>query len=137
MSLYDGQGPELQPMGGAGSGQVQEKERIRMAELIEQLNELFGTDVNDDDQLLYIDTVIKGKLLDSATLQQQAANNTKEQFASSPDLGSELENAIIDALDAHTSMSTKALNSTQIKRGILDFLLERSGLWEELRRKTG
>jgi len=108
-----------------------------MAELIEQLNELFGTDVNDNDQLLYVDTVIKGKLLDSATLQQQAASNTKEQFASSPDLGSELENAIIDALDAHNSMSTKALASKQIKRGILDFLLERSGLWEELRRKTG
>ncbi|MDA7672239.1 DEAD/DEAH box helicase family protein, partial [Verrucomicrobia bacterium] len=137
MSLNEGTASDLQPMSGAGSGMIQEKERVYMAELIEQLNELFGTDVNDDDQLLYVNSVIKGKLLDSSKLQQQAANNTKEQFASSPDLGSELENAIIDALDAHSNMSTKALNSPNVKKGILYFLLEHSGLWEELRKKTG
>jgi type I restriction enzyme R subunit len=74
-----------------------------------------------------------GKMLESETLRQQAANNTKEQFATSPDLGSELNNAIIEALDAHTSMSTRALNSPEVKKGILKVLLEHSGLWEKLR----
>ena len=44
-------------------------------------------------------------------MRQQATSNTKEQFANSPDLKTELLNAIMGALDAHTLMSTQALNS--------------------------
>lgn len=39
----------------------------------------------------------------SALLQEQAANNSKSQFANSPDLSNELMNAIMDALSAHIS----------------------------------
>jgi len=42
--------------------------------------------------------------------------NTKEQFANSPDLKSELLNAIMAALDAHNGMSTQALNSEAARR---------------------
>jgi len=59
-------------------------------------------------------------MLESATLRQQAANNTKEQFATSPDLSHELNNAIIEAL-----------SSPELKDGILKILLEHSGLWGE------
>ena len=107
-----------------------------MAELIEKLNELFGADTTDQDQLVYVNHVIKGKLLESETLQQQAANNTKEQFANSPDLKTELLNAIMGALDAHTSMSTKALNSPTVQSGMKDILLNHSALWETLRAKA-
>jgi hypothetical protein len=31
-------------------------------------------------------------------------------------------------------MSTKALNSPEVKKGILRILLEHSGLWEQLRK---
>jgi hypothetical protein len=40
---------------------------------------------------------------------------------------------IIEALDAHNTMSTKALNSETVKRGIKDILLNHSNLWETLR----
>lgn len=52
-----------------------------------------------------------GKLLESETLKQQAANNTKEQFAYSPDSINELLNAIIAALNIHTTMNSQALDS--------------------------
>ena len=68
---------------------------------------------------------------------QQAANNSKEQFANSPDLNKELENAIIDALDAHTLMSTQALRSETVRRGLKDILLNYSRLWETLREQAG
>lgn len=58
-----------------------------------------------------------------AGLWQQTANNTKEQFATSPDLDAELMNAIVDALDAHNSMSTKALNSETVRKGLKNILL--------------
>ena len=64
---------------------------------------------------------------------QQAGSTTREQFAGSPDVWSELENAIIGALDAHTTMSKQALNSETVRRGLLDILLNHAGLWEKLR----
>ena len=76
-------------------------------EIIEKLNDLFEGELTDQDKLVYVNDVLKGKLLESETLQQQAANNTKEQFASSPDLNRELLNAIMGALDAHTSTRTR------------------------------
>ena len=133
MPLYGGETPKLEPITDAGSGSVQEKEKVYLDALIEKLNELFGADTTDQDQLVYVNHVIKGKLLESETLRQQAANNTKEQFANSPDLKTELLNAIMGALDAHTSMSTQALNSPAIQSWLKDILLNDARLYETLR----
>jgi type I restriction enzyme R subunit len=94
---------------------------------------MFGSETSEQDQLQYVNGTILGKVAESATLQQQAANNTKEQFANSPNLKIELQNAIIDSLDAHTIMSTKALNSPLVMHGLLDVLLNHAGLYERLR----
>ena len=77
-----------------------------------------------------------GKLLESETLQQQATNNTKEQFANSPDLKNELLNAIMGALDAHNAMSTQALNAPAVQSGMTDILLNHARLWETLRERV-
>jgi|GEM_PF-3500106 len=45
----------------------------------------------------------------------------------------ELMNAIMGALDAHTAMSTQALNSPAVQNGMKDILLNHSHLWETLR----
>lgn len=100
------------------------------------MNTLFDGDITDQDKLVYVNNVLLGKLLESTKLAQQAANNTKEQFAASPDLQQEIMNAIIDALDAHNTMSTQALNSEQVRTGIKDILLNYTNLWESLREKA-
>lgn len=133
LPLGNGETPKLAPITEAGSGSVQEQQKVYMAALIEKLNDLFGSETSEQDQLRYVNGTILGKVAESATLQQQAANNTKEQFANSPNLKIELQNAIIDSLDAHTSMSTKALNSPLVMHGLLDILLNHSGLYEMLR----
>jgi hypothetical protein len=48
----------------------------------------------------------------------------------------EQANAIIEALDAHNAISTKALNSETVKRGIKDILLNHAKLWETLRERA-
>jgi type I restriction enzyme R subunit len=48
-------------------------------------------------------------------------------------LQTKLQNAIIESCDAHTVMSTQALNSPILLCGILDVLLNHSGLYESLR----
>ena len=97
---------------------------------------VFEGELSDQDKLVYVNNVLLGKLLESTTLAQQAANNTKEQFANSPDLQNEIMNAIIDALDAHTLMSTQALNSETVRGGIKDILLNHAQLWEALRARA-
>jgi len=136
LPLGTGDTPKLAPITEAGSGRVQEQEKVYMAELIEKLNELFGSDTTEQDQLSYVNGTIFGKVVASTTLKQQAANNSKEQFANSPDLKNELQNAIIESYDAHTSMSTQALNSPLVLRGILDILLNHSHLYEALRARV-
>ncbi len=49
----------------------------------------------------YVYDLIKGKLIASEKHAGQAANNTKEQFANSPDLAKEIMGAVMDALRAH------------------------------------
>ena len=136
MVLGDGESPLLDPLTEAGRGSVQEKEKILFKEIIDKVNTLFDGDLTDQDKLVYVNNVLLGKLLESTKLAQQAANNTKEQFANSPDLQSEIMNAIMEALDAHTAMSTQALNSETVRLGIKDILLNHSSLWEALRSKA-
>jgi len=74
-----------------------------------------------------------GKMLESPTRREQAAGNSRQQFASSPDLNTELLNAILGALDAHSAMSTQALNSPEVQRGLKDILLNHLDLYGCLR----
>lgn len=133
MKLTDNEYPELQPLMEAGSGEVHEPKKALLREIIEKVNELFKGELSDNDKLVYVNNVIKGKLLESETLRQQAANNTKEQFANSPDLSKELMNAIIDALEAHTVMSTQALDSESLRNGLKEVLMGPAQLYESLR----
>lgn len=137
MPLHEGETPKLAPLTETGSGSVQEKEKVLLAEVIRKLNDLFQGELSDQDKLVYVNNVIMGKILESEKLRKQAKNNTKEQFAASPDLDHELDNAIMSALDAHTAMSTQALNSQDVRRGIKEVLLNFSHLWEALRKAAG
>jgi type I restriction enzyme R subunit len=120
-----------------GGGSVQDKDKALLSEIIAKLNDLFTGDLSDNDKVTYVRSVIRGKLLESTTLQQQAAANSKEQFGSSPDLGTALMDAIINALDAHQSMSSQALGSESIRDGMKEILLNQTGLYEELRERAG
>lgn len=104
-------------------------------EIIAKVNTLFEGDLTEDDRLVYVNNVIKGKLLESKTLMQQAADNTKEQFSNSPDLSTELMNAIIDAFAAHSTMSKQALDSERVRNGLRDILLGPAQIYEALRER--
>ncbi|MBB6598802.1 DEAD/DEAH box helicase family protein [Luteimonas sp. MC1825] len=135
--LAGGEAYRLQPMDEIGSGHVQDKQQAYLAEIIDKVNGLFEGDLSDGDQLVYVNGVIKGKLLENETLLQQAADNSKEQFADSPDLKAALLNAVMDALDAHTTMSSQALASEKVRDGLRDILLGPGQLYEALRAGRG
>jgi len=133
LALVNGEYPRLAPLTEPGSGEVREQEKIYLALIIAKVNDLFEGELTDDDKLIYVNHVLKGKLLESDILVQQANNNTKEQFANSPDLANELMNAIMDALSAHSSLSRQALGSEKVRSGLKDVLLGPAQLYEALR----
>lgn len=137
MTLPDTEYPELHPIGEAGSGMVREPKKSYLSEIIEKLNDLFKGDLTDNDKLVYVNDVLMGKLLESEKLAQQATSNSKEQFANSPDLARAITSAIIEALDAHTEMSTQALNSETVREGLMEILLGPSRLYERLNERQG
>ena len=132
LDLKQGDSPAIPGMG-PGGGEVQDKNKAELAEIIAKLNELFNGELSDNDKLPYVCSVIRGKLLESATLSQQAAANSKKQFSNSPDLNKALLDAIIGALDAHQLMSIQALNSEAVREGMIDILLNHTNLYEDLR----
>jgi type I restriction enzyme R subunit len=132
LDLKQGDSPAIPGMG-PGGGEVQDKNKAELAEIIAKLNELFNGELSDNDKLPYVCSVIRGKLLESATLSQQAAANSKKQFSNSPDLNKALLDAIIGALDAHQLMSIQALNSEKVREGMIDILLNHTNLYEDLR----
>lgn len=122
--------PEMKPGGGA----VQDKDKALLAEIIEKLNDLFWGE--EEDKVVYVGSVIKGKMLQSKKLQQQAANNTKEQFKTSPDLLTSSMDAVIEALDAHQAMSKQVLDNPYIRTQMVELLIDKFGLWDELRNRA-
>ena len=83
----------------SSGGSVQEKALLNV--ILEKACELFAGESTDQDKQIYVINVIKGKLLESETLQHRANNNSEEPFASSPDLKAELLNAIMGSGCAH------------------------------------
>lgn len=136
LPIGDGDAEKLKPLTEPGSGEVQDKQKALLSEIISKLNDLFEGELTDDDRLVYVNHV-KGKLLESETLRQQAQNNTKQQFDHSPDLENELMNAIIDAFSSYSAMSKQALESEKVRQGLKAILLGPGKLYEDLRREEG
>ncbi|WP_297474031.1 type I restriction endonuclease [Ferrovum sp.] len=134
--LVLGSGNPLEPTQGVGSGQVQDKHKEVLEAILRKVNDLFVGEISENDKLVYVNDVIKGKLLDCEILVRQAVNNTKEQFANSPDLDQQIMNAVMDALAAFSSMSKQALESAKIRLELKEILLGPAGLYEALVEKN-
>ena len=59
--LGGGEAPKLSPLTESGGGSVQEKEKALLGEIIAKVNDLFEGDLTEDDRLVYVNNVIKGK----------------------------------------------------------------------------
>ena len=66
---------------------------------------------------------------------QQAANNSKEQFSKPPTLTKAILNAIMDAFEAHSTMSKQALDSATVRDGLKDVLFGPGQRHEALRKE--
>ena len=127
-------GEKLKPMAETGSASVQDKEKALLSEILSRMNDMFpGT--TEEDQLSWL-MGVKGKLMENATLAQQAGSNQKEQFDNSPALKTAIMDAIIEAFDAHSAMSRQALGSQEVQADLKAALMGPGRLYEELRERA-
>ena len=117
-----------------GSGQVQDKHKVALQELIARVNDLFVGELTPGDKLVYVNNAIMGKLLEDDQLIEQAASNSKERFAASPDLAKRLEDAIIVTMSVFDVMGKQALQP-KTQQELKDILLGPAQLYEALRAK--
>ncbi|MFC3312496.1 type I restriction endonuclease subunit R [Falsigemmobacter intermedius] len=129
--VLNGDAPKLKPLTDTGTASVQDQEKALLSAILGKLNDMFSG-VTDNDQLAYV-AAIKGALLDNSKLAEQAQNNMKDQFASSPALKTAVTDAIIDAYAAHSEMSRQALGSAHIQEGLIGALIGYGQLYEALR----
>ena len=113
---------KLTPLGEVGSASPHDPEMAPLAEIIGQMNELFAGDLSDAD-LLSLARHVTGKLLENETLAEQAANNTKEQFAMG-DYPKVFVETVVDALESYQSMVEQVLAKDATREGFERLVLE-------------
>lgn len=133
LDLGVGEPVPIYPTGETGNGQVQDQQKVLLQELIALVNDFFEGDLPPGDKLIHVNNAIKGKLMESEVLIEQAQSNSKKQFANSPDLANEMLNAIKDALAAQDTMSKQALDSKKLRGKMPAALLGPGQLYEALR----
>jgi type I restriction enzyme, R subunit len=105
-----------------GSGAVHDPVKARLTEIIQKLNDLFEGELSDADVLSFA-THIRDKMIENPTLRQQAASNTKEQFALG-DFRKAMMNAVVAGMSNYQSMGKQVLSNERVREGFATVLLD-------------
>ncbi|MGV7472234.1 type I restriction endonuclease subunit R [Mycobacterium kansasii] len=88
-----------------GSGEKRDPTMVAFQQVLDRLNDLFGSeDFTENQKVSFLDALLN-TLLDDAALVQQAKVNTPKQFVESPDFDDAVTGAVADNQGAHQKMS--------------------------------
>ncbi|MDB9346186.1 type I restriction enzyme subunit R domain-containing protein [Nodularia spumigena] len=117
IDLNDG---EAEPLPGATAvGTRQPDKEIPLSQLINSLNDKFGTDFTLADQLFF--EQIAETAMSNNSIKQAAQVNTKENFA--PVLDKHLENLIIDRMEGNEKIFMEVMNNEEFRAVVFEKLL--------------
>ena len=95
----------LSGMTAAGSGEKRDPKMVAFQQVLDRLNELFGSeDFTESQKVSFLEALLR-TLLDDAALVQQAKVNSAKQFVESPDFDDAVTGAVVDNQGAHEKMS--------------------------------
>ena len=117
-----GETPELYGITDNGLRDARDREKKYLTELIEKLNNAFGKDIKDTDQVAFA-VHVSEKLRSDTVVMAQVQNNTLDQ-AMKADLPSRAIQAIAGAMSSHTSMATKLLSDESTRDVFLTVVYE-------------
>lgn len=127
--------PYLTGISALGTAKLHNKDKERLSEIIERLNDIFEGELSDGDQLSYTHGVVT-KLMESETLSEQATNNTKSQFSQGSIL-EKLNDAVIENQDANNKIATQLQSDEGKFKAFSEIVIDM--LWDafEKKRKLG
>ncbi|PCC97331.1 type I restriction endonuclease subunit R [Halopseudomonas pelagia] len=99
----------LDPATGIGSGKPHDAEKKRLAEIIEALNDLFGAEVGDDDQLQFL-TGIAQRISRQDDVMAQVSNHSEEQVMHGL-FPKRVVDTVLDAMTDHEKLSLDVLDN--------------------------
>lgn len=112
LDLASGEIVKLRPLSEVGTGKSVDDEQRKLSEIVEKMNDLVSGNLSEADMVGYV-TTIKGKLLESEILAEQAENNTEQQFIMG-DFKDVFTDIIIDGQGAHNSIADQLLKDDRI-----------------------
>ncbi|WP_302140996.1 type I restriction endonuclease subunit R [Halomonas alkalicola] len=119
----------LKPVSDVGSGKPHDPEKQRLAEIIDRLNDIFGAEVSDEDQLHYAQGIAKRLQRDEALMAQVDQHDEAQVMHGL--FPKKVTDAVLDALNDHEKLSMPLLEDEETGRKfallILKLLAGRGG----------
>lgn len=119
IDLNTGDGKPLKGPSDVGTGQ--EDSEIKLSELIDILNERFGTDFTQADQLFF--DQIQEEAIESETLKKAAAANSKDDFRYVFEKA--FEGLVIDRMDGNEEIFGRLMADGEFRKLAVEHLLEK------------
>lgn len=128
----------LDPASAVGSGKPHDPEKKRLSEIIEALNDIFGAEVSDDDQLQFL-TGIAQRISRQEDVMAQVNNHSVDQVMHGL-FPKRVLDTVLDAMTDHEKLSLEVLDNDTKSRAfalvILKMLKTAAGVDERARRST-
>ena len=132
--LEPGKTAEFEPAyGEIGSAASHDPERIKLRELIDQLNLIFEGELSDNDLVNYAYGV-RDKLMENDKLRTQALNNTKKQFDESDELQEAILSAVEEQKAVNSSLAAQVMSDPKVRSAFVQVI--RDLTYEEFRKKA-
>jgi type I restriction enzyme R subunit len=119
ITLKDGEARKLDGPAEVGSGVLREK-RVRLSQLIDVLNERFGTDFNQADQLFF-DQIVEAAMGDDS-LRRAAAVNSSDKFELL--FKNVLERLFVDRMDQNEDIFVRFMNVLPFQKAVTAWMAE-------------
>lgn len=119
IDLNAGEGKPLKGPSDVGTGE--EDQTIRLSELIDLLNERFGTDFTQADQLFF--DQIQEEAIESDTLKKAAATNSKDDFRYVFEKA--FEGLVIDRMEGNEEIFSRLMGDSEFRKLALEHLLHK------------
>lgn len=129
INLRDGDAKKLDGPVDVGSGALHEEE-LPLSRLIDVVNERFGTDFTDADQLFF-DQIIEAAIAEES-LKEAAAVNPQEKFALL--FSGMLQSLFIERMEQNEGIFGKFMNEKEFKNVVSEWISEK--VYNRLRRDT-
>lgn len=114
--------PYLDPITDNGMREAKDRQKAYLADLIDKLNNAFGTDISEVDKVA-LAVHVSEKLRADDVVMAQVENNTKEQ-AMKANLPQAAVQIIVGAMQSHQAMATKLLSDESTRTLFLDVVYD-------------